>query len=53
MVTDELESVRHTKHDTPKNEISKQVSSNRRGKPRHKRAKNDYKKVRIVEFPSN
>lgn len=48
MVTDELESVRHIN-----NEINKQVSSNRRGKPRHKRAKNDYKKVRIVEFPSN
>lgn len=48
MVTDELESVRHTN-----NEINKQISSNRRGKPRHKRAKNDYKKVRVVEFPSN
>lgn len=37
MVTDELESVRHTN-----NKINKQVSSNRRGKPRHKpRAKND------------
>ena len=33
MVTDELESVRHTKHDTPKNVISKQISSNRRGNP--------------------
>lgn len=27
------------KHDTPKNEINKQISSNRRGKPRYKRAK--------------
>lgn len=48
MDKDELGAVRHTM-----NEINKQISSNRRGKPRHKRAKDDYKKVRVVEFPSN
>lgn len=33
------DALKGAKHDTPKNEINKQISSNRRGKPRHKRAK--------------